>query len=588
MPVIEKKIINLSKIGIINRQINSTMSLPDLLAVILEIATEIVSAEGASLLLCEPETGDLAFHIISGEKKEILRGEKVPQGKGIVGIVAKTLSPLIINDAQNDLRFFKEIDNKSNFVTRNILCVPMLVIGKLVGVLEAVNAVGRHEFNDSDLRLLSYIADQAAIAIHHRQLVDQLTSRVEELTALHEISQAVSFSKMDDSIFNIIIQAIAGSLNVDKCSLLLFDPGIGKLVIKACCGLPDAVSEGTVVDMKNSIAGHVFKTGEPLLVSDPEKDLPFNPDSHDRPYNTRSFISVPIRSKNTIFGVLNLTDKHDSSLFDQINLRAVSTVANYLAEVYMNLQYQRDFEMQKRLAQEIDIAAEIQKKILPKIPPFFNSTRLAAFNKPAKEVGGDFYDFFPFDQNKYSVLVADVSGKGIPSALFMGSSRNIIRAEMRMNNHPGTLLSHSNRYIFEDSEYGMFVTLFYALIDTHNRFITYGSAGHNDQLFIRRRDREVIKLNAQGIPLGLEQDLAYEEKILLYEPGDMLVLFTDGVLEYLGDKDIDAGESALIDLALQHLDSNPPSLITHLRNNLADNAVDSDFMDDFTVLSIQF
>ncbi|HDP81362.1 MAG TPA: serine/threonine-protein phosphatase, partial [Spirochaetes bacterium] len=253
-----------------------------------------------------------------------------------------------------------------------------------------------------------------------------------------------------------------------------------------------------------------------------------------------------------------------------------------------NIQYHKRMEAQRFLAQEIEIAAEIQRKILPSIPSQVHSHRMAAFNRPAKEVGGDFYDFFRFDESKYAVLVGDVSGKGIPAALFMNSARNIIRAEMRMNNQPGRLLSHSNLYIYEESEYGMFVTLFYALVDAHNNVITFGSAGHNDQLLIRKKAGRVDRLNARGGPLGLRESAVFEERVITFEKDDLLLLFTDGVIDFFGEGHIDKGEEQLLHICRDYIDRDPSELTEHLQGLLAAGAADSYFLDDFTILPILF
>lgn len=585
---ISDKALNLSKISYINRQINSSMQLPELLTVIMETARDLVKAVGTSLLLSDQETGDLAFHTVRGEMRELIKGNKVPRGKGIAGIVAQTGKPLIINDAQNDPRFFNEIDSKSSFVTQNILCVPMIVREKLVGVIEAVNATGRGGFDRQDQRLIQYLADQAAIAVTNRRLLDDLTSRIEELTALYEISQSISRSAAEADVFNGIIDSIARSLGVERCSLLILDAPRERLCVKACRGLPEELSPGMEVSLENTVAGRVVRTGEPFMSGDANRGLSAIPADNSHSYATPSFVSVPVRSGDEILGVLSISDRKDGGPFDSIHLRVLSTIASQVAEAQQHILYQRTLEAQRRLAQEIEIAAEIQRKILPRIPSLFGSHELKAFNRPAKEVGGDFYDFFPFEDGRYAVLVGDVSGKGIPAALFMGSTRSIIRAEMRVNERPCALLASSNRYIFENSESGMFVTLFYALIDTAKSSILYGCAGHNRQLLIRRSPSRVETLNARGTALGIAGGSGYEERTLDYRPGDVLVLFTDGVLEHLGDMDIDAGERELARIFSAHLDRGPSHVISLLEERLSNNAVDSEFIDDFTILSIKF
>ncbi len=584
----DRKTLNLAKISSINRQINSSMNLPELLTVILETAREILHTAGASLLLSDPSTGDLIFNIVLGEHKEEIKGEKVPRGVGIVGIVAESGKPLIVNNAQNDPRVFKGIDSKSSFTTRNIICVPMTVQERNIGVLEAVNSIGRDAFDDLDVELLSYIAGQAAIAITNRRLVDELTSRVKELTALYEISQTVSFSRAEGDILDTIIGSMPRSLGVSRASLLMYDRVKNTLVLRAAHGFPDEVLPGQETPIDDTISGHVFRTGDPLIVTDRESEIPFIGIDRRRAYRTPSFISVPVRSENDVVGVLNVTDKTDCSAFNAFDLRVMSTIANYVTEALRNIQYEKDKEARRRFAQELDIAAEIQRKILPSIPPDFGNHRIAAFNRPAKEVGGDFYDFFNFGANKYGLVVGDVSGKGIPAALFMGSARNVIRAEARISTQPEPLLVHSNRYVYDDSEYGMFVTAFYVLIDIHNRLLTYGSAGHNDQLLIRKRDRQAVHLNASGRALGLSAESTYEERVFIYEPGDLLLLFTDGVLDYLGEGDIDRGEERLIEIANRHFDDDPSVIIAYFRGLMSNNAVDNYFIDDFTILSVKF
>ena len=582
-----QKKLHLSQLGYVNKKINSRMKLSDLLNVIMDIARDMINAEGSSLILADLETDDLIFNIVVGEKGDIIQGEKIPKGKGIAGSVAQSGAPLIVNDAQNDPRHFKEIDTKTIFTTRNILCVPMNVMGKLVGVLEVVNAIGREGFSEWDKKLLMYIADQAAIAIDNRQLYDDLRCRIDELTALYDISQSISLTEQKDNIFHTLIRSIAFSIGAEKGSIIFQDPQRNDLIIKASYGLPEGVENASNIDMLESIAGYVFRSGDPLLVSDINRELPPPLNANREHYTTKSFISVPIKHKSETIGVLSLADKKNRKNFDSFDLRVLSTISNQVAETYTNLMFQRDEEHQRRLAQEIDIASELQRKILPVIPKSIGTHQLAAFNRPAKEIGGDFYDYFNIDDSKYAILVADVSGKGIPAALFMGTARNVLRAERRINNQPRQLFINSNKYIYEDSESGMFVTVFYMLIDTHNRIITYGSAGHNDQILIKCGTREIIKLNANGKPLGMHSDSDYEEKVVIYEPGDMVVLFTDGVLEHLGSSDIDVGEKKLIDVALRYCEDDPGLIIDHFRKSMNSTEIDSDFIDDFTLLAIK-
>ena len=538
-------------------------------------------------MLTDPITEDLYFYIVRGGGDSLIKGEIVPKGKGIAGYVALTGTPLIVNNPYNDERFYEEIDSKSNFHTRNIICSPMILIDRLVGVIEVVNSTERECFTDDDLKVLMYIADSAAIAITHRQLYHDLATRLKELEIMYEISQAIAHSSPSENIFPKIMQPLASSVGVKRASILLYNTNTDEFSITASHNLPEAINR--YVNKDNApIAYRVYTSGDPLLVSNIMSDPSLASFARTHEYITPSFISIPLRYKNTIIGVLNLADKLDKSSFDAHDLRVATTIANQIVEAYQNSIYLQQTEEQRRLAQEIDIAAEIQQRILPKIPHAINSHRLAAFNKSAKEVGGDFYDIFQFDNDKFGLLIADISGKGIPAALFMGTARNVLRAESRINNQPGQLLTHANKYIYEDSEYGMFVTAFYMLIDSHNKLLTYGSGGHNNQLLIRSRSKETIRLNAKGIALGIINNAQYEEKALFFEDNDLVVMFTDGVLDLLGNGNMDEGEKKLIEYSLQSLEKGPDFLISRLKNNLIVQDIDKEFLDDFTVLAIQF
>lgn len=588
--LIEGKI-DIAIISSINNKINSRMKLPELLSSIMDTAKEALNAEGASLLLTDLRTGDLIFNIVIGEKGDIILGEKVPKGKGIAGIIAETGSHLIVNDAQNDPRFFNEIDKKSEFVTKNILGLPMIVMGDLIGVLEVVNSRNPKGFTKHDLDTATYIANQAAIAIDNRRLHDDLARRIEELTALYDISHSISFEHAHlPEILNKVINSLVKSIMVRRASISMFDDLKKELTMTAFFGLPDKIKAGDPVDIHNSVSGYVYKSMDPMIVSDIRYEIPEDLQKNYGSYSTSSFISIPIMYKNDAVGVLSLADKINGKHFDSFDLRVLSTVSNLIAEAAQNLKHQKSLEDQKRLEHEINIAAEIQKKILPNIPERFKDHLLKAYNRPAKVVGGDFFDFFVFDENKYAALVADVSGKGIPAAMFMGLARNIVRAESRINISPAALLKNANNYICRDSEHSMFVTLFYAIIDSHNAIITYGSAGHNNQLLIKNAEGRAVKLNSKGRPLGIFDDVEFEERVVMYDKNDILLMFTDGVIEALSGPslDIEAGEQKLIEIAIERMNTSPSEIIDCLKVYQDEIDSDSDYRDDFTILAIKF
>ncbi|TFH43549.1 MAG: GAF domain-containing protein [Chrysiogenales bacterium] len=364
--------------------------------------------------------------------------------------------------------------------------------------------------------------------------------------------------------------------------------GKNRLRIESTCGLPETIQEGGEVSITGSIAGHVFRTGDPLIVTDIRKEIPVELRDGYRHYLTDSFLSVPIRLKNKTVGVICCADKISGRGFDSYDLRIVTTVSNQVSQVYGNMMEQREQEQRRRLSHEIDVAAEIQRKILHGVPHAVGRHRLATFNKPAKVVGGDFYDYYRMNDHSYSLLVADISGKGIPAALFMGLALNVVRAERRVDSSPSGLLRNANRYIHQDSENGMFVTLFYAVIDARESLIRFASAGHNDQMLISATNGKVTALNARGRALGLAPNQRFEERSVPFGHGDMLILFTDGVTEcFGGDRmDIAHGEHELARIAREHLADGPDAMVEQLKIRLEEGA-NLEFADDVTIVAVQ-
>lgn len=579
--------IELSVLTSINKKINSKMPLATLLANILDVAKELANAEGCSLLLTDKKTGDLIFNIVIGEKGNIIRGEKVPKGKGIAGKVAETGEPMIVNDTSSNPHFFHDIDRKSKFTTKNVLCLPMIIIDEMVGVLEIVNAKNPEGFNQDDLERSHYLADQAAIAINSRQLMDELNEKIEELTALYKISQSVAFADPSVDILDDIIRSLASALKVEKASLAIYDEQNDTLKIEASVGLP--IEKGSWIEMEKSIAGYIYKSGEPLIVSNINEDVSQDFESLGS-YKTGSFISIPVFYKNKNMGVLSLADRFDNKDFDTDDFQILSTISSQIAEIHQNLVNQKDIEKQKKLAREIEIAAEIQKKNLPILPDTIYGHHISALNRPAKEVGGDFYDYFPIDESTYGVLVADIAGKGIPAAIYMGSVRNIIRAERRNHPYPKDLFASTNNHIFKESETAMFLTAVYMVINTKAKKIYFSNSGHSNQFLFRSGSNEVIPLKGGGKPLGVMEDSQYEQGEVEYNHEDMLVLFTDGVSEFLGGEnlDIDHGEERLINISRHFLKRGPKRLIKALSRFVDQYSENNEFLDDFTIVAIKF
>ncbi len=580
----EQALIDISVFFNITEEITPRKELEELYSSIVEIAKEVLEAEAASLLLYQKDESLLYFKSTTDPGMHKMLGISIPENSGFAWTVFNDKNTIIINDVNSDKRFYNGIDLDTGFVTRNIICTPMMAREEFVGVLEIVNKKGADHFSHLDMRLLEVIATISASSITNRLLYEDLMKRVEELNALYELSRSVALVDNETDFFKNVITTLAESLHVERASLILFMPERNRLEIMATYG--SSIPVGAVVS-DDSIAAHVFKTGKIVNVSNIKKDLPEYCEKNTG-YKSNAFVSVPLYYNDRIAGVLNLTDKKNRRLFDDFELNVLSALISHMTGSYRSFANRRQEEKRKKLKQELDIAADIQRRNLVKIPSSFNGINVALLYEPAKHVGGDFFDFYEIDDYNCGILIADVSGKGIPAALFTGTVKNILKFGSKNNHKPAGLFQSSNTAIYHEAEYGMFVTVFYALIDTVSKIITFSSAGHDDQMLLRRKNMEFVKLQARGKPFGIIDPASYSEETVIYEQGDILFLFTDGLVESLGGEtlDIDIGFENLAEIIKNNIDETPEKMLNIMRNRIRELYPDMDLLDDLTVLII--
>jgi anti-anti-sigma factor len=287
----------------------------------------------------------------------------------------------------------------------------------------------------------------------------------------------------------------------------------------------------------------------------------------------------------------------EGSLDDEIKIegpKEIGEIARAFNEITAKFrEAQKNVVEQERLQKEMQVAQEIQHTLLPKRVPEVGGYDIASYYKAAKEVGGDYYDFVRVDDDTLGVVVADVSGKGVPGSLVMTMIRTALRMEARGNYSAAEVMARMNDFVTEDMKKGMFVTIFYAILDSKNRIISYASAGHNPMILYRAETDETYFLNPRGFPVGisLPDDTLFRrsidvEKIKL-KKDDMLVIYTDGVTEAMNEMRQQYGEERLIQLIKESGKLSPQEFIELLSNEIKGFTGDQAQNDDITVVAIK-
>ena len=239
------------------------------------------------------------------------------------------------------------------------------------------------------------------------------------------------------------------------------------------------------------------------------------------------------------------------------------------------------------LQRELKIAQEIQQSFLPKTMPEIKGVELAAFNLPAREVGGDFYDFIPIAKDMLGFVIADVSGKGIPAALFMAQSRTLVRASAARNPTAANVIREANKLIFEDSKSNMFVTLFYTILDSKKMCLRYVNAGHSPPLLLCETPGDIVFLKAKGIALGVIDEVELQEVEIELTSGDIIVLYTDGVTEAIDENEEQFGQEKLIRVISENRNLSAHGIIGRVDEKVKEFAGKQSQFDDITLIILK-
>ncbi len=316
-----EKIIRIQQLEEVSEVLNSSLNQEEVLERAIQGAMNLVEAEACSLLLVDEFRGDLYFRVAVGHKGDRLREVRLALGRGIVGMVAKTGESVLVNDAVNDPRVAREVDQMAGFKTRNILAVPVRIRDKTLGVMEAVNKRGGRPFSKWDLLEFSSLSHQVAIALENLNLMRNFQGQIARLEKLQEISAVLNSSLDQKEIRKRAIDASMQLMDADAASLLLLDEKTGELYFEVALGEKGEEIREIRLKPGQGIAGHVAQTGEAVIVNDVQHDSRFARQVDNKSgFVTRNMICVPVKARDKTLGVLQAINKHDNGDFLQTDL----------------------------------------------------------------------------------------------------------------------------------------------------------------------------------------------------------------------------------------------------------------------------
>jgi len=413
--------------------------------------------------------------------------------------------------------------------------------------------------------------------------------RERRLQFLYETSRHVSGLVDEQKICDFVVREAAHLLQCGRASIMLLDPQTDSLVIRSSVGVPEHIAEQTMVRPGERISGKVFATGQQFVVRQgdpmPSESLGVR-ELSDSP----SFLSVPLTmpdidgtGQHQIVGVINLTRKAGGGAFSASDIRLVQTVAAHAAAQISSCRLFSAERERRRLAHELEIAADIQLRLLPEKPLAAGPVRVAGICRPAERIGGDFFDYW-CDGDRVCLLVADVTGHDLAAALLATSLRSVVRSESSHRVSVAETVSRVNRTLYADLVRAeMQITLCYFELDLAQSLLTYCCCGHPYPLVLRGTRGQWLR--AGGMLLGVTGDSQFEEQSMRIEPGDTLIAYTDGVLDAGLPERKSFGREGLLSAAREAAGNNDvEGLAQRLVRAVEEHIGDSPQKDDVTVL----
>src|SRR5262245_19166508 len=365
-------------------------------------------------------------------------------------------------------------------------------------------------------------------APHYTNALDKVL-RIEELYLLQRVAQKINSTLDLDLLLDQIVGDVAKTFGYDRLAVLLKEHNSDELVI-AAGRTGELCLKGTrfKIDQEAGMSAHAAARGETVYAPDVRGKFRSNIAGE---VDTRSEIDIPLKVRGELIGIFNVQNT-EMNAFAPERIRLLEALAGHVATAIANARmFQRERFEKERMARELEEARAVQSGLFPATAPEVRGFEITGVCRPCREVGGDWYDYIPLGDGRLAVVLADVSGKGMGAALFMSSTRSVLRLHAARRLSPRAILSEVNRFLVEDMPASRFVTLIYAVVDPATRRITFASAGHVPPVFVDSKGARFVEADA-GMPLGI-MDCDFSEHEIDVISDSRIFLYSDGVTEAL-------------------------------------------------------
>lgn len=432
--------------------------------------------------------------------------------------------------------------------------------------------------------------------MHHTDELDRRLARlenennhlrraVEELSLLNDLARAIVASLNSQEIMQTLIQRCIKVVNAEQGVISLLDK-VSKTSTKTLVRTSATSQEHQIFHANQSILGWMLMNKSPLVMNEPHQDPRFSGVNWDA--SIHNLICIPLLVKSELIGVLTLFNKNGGSAFSKEDQRLLAIIAAQSAQIIENARLYEEEKALNRMREELNLAFKIQTDLLPKMSPEISGYEIAGKSLPARNVGGDYFDFIPLATDRLGICVADVTGKGLPAALLMANLQATIRAQALVASTANECLNRANDFLYRSTDSEKFATVFYGILDHRAHRFSYSNAGHNPPILLRSND-EIEELHTGGIMLGSFPGTRFDLGTATLFPGDVLVLYSDGIseAEHQLDEDQEFGVTRLIETVRKARVASAQEIINRLVSSVEAFSGGKQQSDDITLVVVK-
>ncbi len=513
--------------------LNASLKLDDVFEKIAERVKRALDYDNFSVLLLDSLGQELRFRFGVGYPEEVLKSWRFGVGQGLVGVAARTGQSLLVNDVSNDPRFIS-----AGAQVGSELTIPLISQGRVIGVMD----VGKKEkdyFTPADLRTMGLFSGHLANAIENARLYENVREQAGALSLLHEASRELASILEQEKLFRKVAELVKRVVDFQLFTVMLWNDRDRVLEHAYSLRFDKRAVIKDKFPLGHGITGTAAALRQSIRVPNVRLDPRYVTCMHEGA-EMGSELVVPLLFKDRLIGVLDL-ESFGTNAFTAQHEQMLSTLASSVAISIENARlYQKVIEDERRLESDLETAREIQKGLLPDRAPEIPGLDIAFASRPARHLGGDFYDFLRHGDGRHAIVAGDVAGKATPAALYGALAVGILRGQVLEDCcTPKRMLRLLNEPLREPRLDNRFVAMVYGLYNHREGKLQLSNAGFTRPWLVR--DGVAREIQVEGLPLGLFPNPEYDEVEISLNPGDIVAFSSDGLSEAMNEFDEEFG-----------------------------------------------